>query len=423
VRQATERGRRLDRAFDEAARELDPRERAFAHELAYGVTRMRGRLDWLIAPHVHRGMEALEPTVLELLRLGAYQILYMGSVPRYAAVSETVDQARRAAGDRPAGLVNAVLRRVAEGGDGPGNFPSPEADVATFLASWGSHPQWLVDRWLARWSASEVRALVEADNARPDLVLNPLDASAEETVRVLENEAGIDAEAIGGGTGCVRLAAGTSPTAALAALPRAIIQDPGAALVARYADLPPGMKVADLCSAPGGKVLAASRSPVYTLASDRSESRIAMVRDNARRTGRAMGLVVADARHPPIREADVVLLDVPCTGTGTLARHPDARWRLRPGDLDALTRLQDEMLTAGAEVVADGGLLVYSTCSLEPEENADRVDALLSGRPDFSIESTSAVPERYVDARGFLEVTPHAHGFDGAFAARLRKVG
>lgn len=367
-------------------------------------------------------MDALDPTVLELLRLGAYQLLYMGSVPRYAAVSETVDQTRRAAGDRPAGLVNAVLRRVAEAGDGPGNFPSPEADVATFLTSWGSHPRWLVDRWLSRWSTSGVRALVDADNGRPDLVLNPLEASAGDAVRVL-GEAGIDAEEVGSETGCVRLAAGTAPAAALAALPRAIIQDAGAALVARYADLPPGMKVADLCAAPGGKVLAASRSPVYTLASDRSESRISMVRDNARRTGRAMGLVVADARRPPIREADVVLLDVPCTGTGTLARHPDARWRLRPDDLGVLTRLQDEMLAAAADVVGGGGLLVYSTCSLEPEENSERVDALLGRRSDFRVEPTSAVSERYRDARGFLEVTPQAHGFDGAFAARLRKAG
>jgi 16S rRNA (cytosine967-C5)-methyltransferase len=279
-----------------------------------------------------------------------------------------------------------------------------------------------VDRWLSRWSVSETRSLVESGNARPVLVLNPLDASAEDALPVLA-ASGIVAEVVGAETGCVRLAPGTSPVAALAAFPRAIIQDPGAALVARYADLPPGMNVADVCSAPGGKVLAASRSPVYTLASDRSESRIEMVRDNARRTGRAMGLVVADARHPPIREADVVLLDVPCTGTGTLARHPDARWRLRPADLTALTGLQDEMLAAAAEVVADGGLLVYSTCSLEPEENADRVDALLSARSDLSVEPTSALSQRYVDARGFLVVTPHGHGFDGAFAARLRKAG
>jgi 16S rRNA (cytosine967-C5)-methyltransferase len=273
---------------------------------------------------------------------------------------------------------------------------------------------------LRRWCAEEVRVLVEANNRRPALHLCVLDVGPEEAVAVL-SEAGIEARVVGSGTACVRLAAGTAPSAALAALPRAIVQDPGANLVARYADVPPGTKVADLCAAPGGKLLATSDRPVYTLASDRSESRIKMVRENAHRAGRAVGLVVADARRPPVASVDVVLLDVPCTGTGTLSRHPDARWRLRPESIDEMSRLQAEMLDAAAGVVAPGGVLVYSTCTLEPEENEVRVRAFLRSHARFGIEETGAVPREHIDSRGALSVTPQATGFDGAFAARFRK--
>ena len=148
-----------------------------------------------------------------------------------------------------------------------------------------------------------------------------------------------------------------------------------------------------------------------------------MVRDNARRTGREMGFVVADARQPPVEAVDVVLLDVPCTGTGTLSRHPDARWRLRPESIDEMASLQSEMLEAAADVVAPGGLLVYSTCTLEPEENVERVHAFLRSCPDFEVEAPGSVPAEYVDPEGLLCVTPHGTGFDGAFAARLRKAG
>jgi len=412
----------LDRAFGLAVKGLDPRERAFAHELAYGVTRLRGRLDHLLATHVHRGLESLHSEVHELLRLGAYQLLYMGGVPDYAAVSETVDQVREVVGPEPAGFVNAVLRKVKASGDGPERFPAEADEPATFLATWGSHPRWLVDRWLLRWSVSEVRALVESNNHRPAINLHALDVDPAEAVQALA-ASGIEAEEAGAGSACVRLTPGVSPSAALAAIPCAIIQDPAANLVAQYADVPPGTKVADLCAAPGGKVLAAPNRPVYTIASDRSESRLHMVRDNARRTGRPMALVVADARHPPVRAMDVVLLDVPCTGTGTLSRHPDARWRLRSESIGEMAALQSTLLTAAADVVAPGGLLVYSTCTLEPEENAERVHAFLRSREDFEVEATASVPAQYLDPEGLFSITPQATGFDGAFAARLRRAG
>jgi 16S rRNA (cytosine967-C5)-methyltransferase len=167
VRLEVERGRRLDRAMAEAAAQTIPRERAFAHELAYGTTRLRGRLDHLLGLRLHEPIGALQPEVREVLRLGAYQLLYMDGVPRYAAVSESVELVRASVGARPAGLVNAVLRQVGDAGGGPEHFPGFENDPLGFLESWGSHPRWLLERWLARWAADTVRRLVEADNRRP----------------------------------------------------------------------------------------------------------------------------------------------------------------------------------------------------------------------------------------------------------------
>lgn len=417
----TERGRRLDRAFAEGAAGLDPRERAFAHELTYGVTRLRGRLDHLIAPWVHRGMDSVEPRLLEILRLGAYQLLYMGGVPTYAAVSETVDQVRSVLGAGPTGFANAVLRKVVDAGDGPERFPDFSEDAEGFLATWGSHPRWLVRRWLDRWDADQVRALVEAGNRKPSVYLVPLEGTPAEAVERLARE-GIEARAVGEGTACVELEEAGRVVEALTVAAPAIVQDPAANLVARYADVSSGTVVADLCAAPGGKILALPDHPSTLLAADRSESRIEMVKENARRTGLPLLPVVADALHPPLSRVDVVLLDVPCTGTGTLARHPDARWRLEPDSVQEMASLQGRMLAAAAEVVAPGGLLVYSTCTVEPEENEEAVASFLTDRDDFTVEATDAVPARYLDQVGRLMVTPQGSGFDGAFAARLRRV-
>jgi len=274
---------------------------------------------------------------------------------------------------------------------------------------------------LARWSFRDVRALVEQNNRRPRQYLVPLGIDVDEAARSLAHR-GMRSERVGGGTRCLRLGEGVTPSAALEVLPQALIQDPAAHLVVLYGDVPEGTKVADLCAAPGSKAIAVADRADSIWAADRSEVRLRMVRENARRTGRLMGFVVADARHPPFRGVDVVLLDAPCTGTGTLQRHPDARWRLRASSLGDLVNLQREMMDAGASVVPPGGILLYSTCSLENEENEDQVAAFLRRHQDFVIEATGAVPERYTDALGCLVIKPQDTGFDGAFAARLRRV-
>jgi 16S rRNA (cytosine967-C5)-methyltransferase len=201
-----------------------------------------------------------------------------------------------------------------------------------------------------------------------------------------------------------------------------VIQNPAQALVARYAALEPGSTVYDACAAPGGKSIALGRSAGMVLAGDVSLSRSLRLRDNLRRAGSGREqVVVADARHPPERQADAVLLDAPCLGTGTFARHPDARWRVSWAALRKLARLQEELLDGAAAVVAPGGLLVYATCSLEPEENQGQVERFLARHPEFQREPGENVPKELLSPEGDLMILPQRHGIDGAYAARLRR--
>lgn len=420
VLRATGRGRRLDLAMAAEAGGLPDRERRWLHEVTYGTVRLRGRLDHLLAHHLHGGLDAVAPALLDVLRLGAYQLLYMGSVPEYAAVSQSVDQARRVEGEGAAGLANGVLRSVARAGEDAALFPDFDEDPAGWLSTWGSHPRWMVERWLERWSAAAVRVLVEANNRIPPVTLVPLDGDVDDGVRRLA-EAGIGARAAGEGTGAVELVSGADPAAALRHV-RAVVQDPAAALTAQYATPEPGSRIADLCAAPGGKALALAGRGFEVLALDRSRPRMELLVENARRTGLRVQAGVALAEAPPITSADMVLVDAPCTGTGTLRRHPDARWRLGPDDVESLARVQARILAGAAKVVASGGLLVYGTCTLEPEENEEQVRRFLARHDDFEPAAPGPVDERYLDGQGRLAVLPWKTGFDGAFAARLRKV-
>jgi 16S rRNA (cytosine967-C5)-methyltransferase len=424
VLRATTRGRRLDLALGAAARGLEERDRRQLQELVSGTLRLRGRLDHLIARPLRKGIGSLDPDMLDVLRLAAYQLLRMDGVPRYAAVSQGVEQARTVGGEGVARLANAVLRKVADAGEDPSLFPAFDRDPVGHLVTWGSHPQWLVERWMQHLPPAEVRALVEANNTPPEVILQPWGITVQEGVRALE-AAGIACMAVHEAGGGIRLPPGVDPARALQRV-RGFIQDPAAALVPRYAYPDEGSVVADLCAAPGGKALALAARAGYVLAADPSGARLALVRENAARLGlgaERFGVVVARAEEPPVQAADLVLLDVPCSGTGTFRRHPDARWRVTLEGIASLARVQDRILDGGARAVRPGGVLVYSTCTLEPEENEERIRAFLERHPDFRMEPPAlSEVQPHLDGQGFLRVFPHRDGFDGAFGARLKRM-
>jgi len=418
---AVREGNLADRALERAARKLDARDRAFTHELVYGTFRLRARLDHILAAYVKRTLDDIEPELLDILRLGAYQLLEMNGVPSYAAVSQSVELAKRSSGSGGGGFVNGVLQSLRRNPDAA-KFAAFEDDPVEHLSTWGSHPRWLVERWIARYGADGAREITESDNTRPDLYVRAL---TEDAARLLE-EAGVATEPVAFSSSSLRITNGTV-TQVLGGAP-VVIQDPAATLVATYAD-DGSAQVLDLAAAPGGKaiVLAAFVADQrFVAAADVSWHRTARIRDNVRRL-HAQGeqlpisLVVADARSAPFRKASLVLLDAPCTGTGTLRRHPDGRWRVTPDDLAILVTLQAELLDAAAGLVQPGGLLAYATCSLEPEENEMQVASFLSRHDGFVVERSTRVDSTLLDADGSLRVLPHVHGVDGAFCALLRK--
>lgn len=375
--------------------------------------RLRGRWDHLLERHVRGGLERLDDDVLDLLRLGAHQLRAMG-VPSYAAISETVDLARSVGAGRASGLVNGVLRSLDRAGSDADGWPDPETDPAGWLSTRGSHPRWLVERWLDRWSFDDVARLVDFDNRVPDLNLVPADGDTDAAAAALD-DAGVECE-VDDVSGTLRV--DTSDVPGVLALHPAFVQDPAAALVMRYAAIPAGATVADLCAAPGGKALSAARTARYVLAADPSAPRLALIEENARRLGLPIHLVLSRGEAPPVRDMDVVLVDAPCTGTGTLRRHPDARWRLSPDDPARMAGVQARILLGAADAVRPGGILVYSTCTLEPEENIGVVERFLEQRPDFG----PAPPDDELPmVDGALEVLPQRRGTDGAWAMRMKR--
>jgi 16S rRNA (cytosine967-C5)-methyltransferase len=277
----------------------------------------------------------------------------------------------------------------------------------------------LIDRWLTRWSLDEVEALVRFNNSRPPVYLSVV-GDRDEAAQKLRT-AGIET-APGPGSISLRVEAGELRRA-LELVP-AVVQDPAAAAVAEFVTLDPGSRVIDLCAAPGGKAAALAGRGHQVWACDISKTRLARLSENRERLRlQRLHLVLADSTSPPLSPVEAVLLDAPCSGTGTLARHPDARWRLRPADLGALVELQRRLLTAAAGLVVPGGRLYYATCSLEPEENREQIDWFLSRRPDFELSSTpeAAVAPELLETNAELRVLPQRHALDGAYAARLRR--
>lgn len=353
-----------------------------------------------------------------MLRLGTYQLREMDSVPDYAAVSQSVELVRYAGAARAAGLVNGVLQSVRRRGDTVA-FPTLEADPPAFLSTWGSHPRWMVERWLERWDREDVAALVEANNRRADLYLTPVGLPVEEAIERLV-AGGVAAESVEEFPRSISLGSGSDPREALRLVP-GVIQDPAAARVVDFAAIEGGV-ILDMAAAPGGKTVGLATAADYTVAADLSIGRMSRIRSNVRRCDleAEVGLVVGDGRQPPFRPVDSVVLDAPCTGTGTLRRHPDGRWRLTQRDIEALAELQRDLLRSAADVVKQGGTLIYSTCSLEPEENQDQVDWFLREHRGFTLDPPENFDPSMVEA-GMLQILPQRHGFDGAFAARFRK--
>ncbi len=419
--------RLLDGAHARAARGgPDPRDLGLMHELVKGTLRWRGRLDWALDQRIHIGLAQVQPWIKNALRMGAYQILFLDRIPPHAAVDETVKLAHKYGHPGTAGLVNSVLRRLADEKD---SIVLPAGDDAASLAVWGSHPLWLAERWLARFGVEAVRALMLANNrAVPvGLRVNRLRGTREQLVERLAAE-GVTASPARYSPDLLWVEGHHAP-AALTAFREGwcTAQDESECLVGRLTAPQPHERLLDLCAAPGGKCthlaeLMGDEGEVWAM--ERDEARVASLEHAVGRLAtHCVHVVHGDGRTYDFpMPFDRVLVDAPCSGLGVIGRRADARWRKSPEILREMPPIQLELLAAGGRRARPGGVLVYSVCSFEPEETDAVVERFLRQSPSFVLESASGIlPDEIVDGDGCMRLFPQVHGCDGAFAARFRK--
>jgi len=440
---------------------VKPADAALATELTLSVLRWQGLLDFFIERLTKQRLSALDVEVVLALRLGIYQLRFLTRIPARAAVNESVELVKRARKRSAASLVNAVLRRAAREAQTPvDGFLPPDLPLAERLAITHSHPGWMVERWLARFGAEKTRALLDANNQRPALACAVHDAAQRDgVVRSLEAE-GFQCEPGRWLRTALRITGSAHRPLAQSEAYRQgwiSIQDEASQMVPLLVGVQPGNSTLDLCAAPGGKTVHLARAAgmaARVVAADVSTHRLRSVREQLARTGVTkdaetnlvnvkdaetnfvnvnVEVLALDATAPlPFSAAfDRILVDAPCSGTGTLARNPEIRWRLRAEDLRELHQRQVALLCRALDALAPNGRLVYATCSLEAEENEEVIAEALASRGGFAV--VSSAPElaphlhsaelaaRLMDAQGIFRTIPPEHECDGFFAAAIER--
>jgi len=430
----------LPDAIAEARERLDDeRDRALLVELATGTLRWQAALDHVVASVSNRPLARLDLEVLVILRLAAYQLLHLDRVPASAVVDDAVKLVKAARKTSAAGFVNAALRALSRGGGRitlparPGGAPPPKDAALDYLSISLSHPRWLAERWLDREGFERAARWLEFDNQPAPLTLraNTLKTTREPLAERLAADGVRTVPTAFAPDGLV-VVEGNPLRLAWAHDGSFIAQDEASQLVPLLAGADPGMRVLDACAAPGGKTvaLAAAVGPGgLVVAADVRSRRVRLLADAVHRGAASRVTVVhADAAALlPFTEAfDAVLIDAPCSGLGVLRRETDIRWRRAPADLPQFARVQRAILAHAARVVRPGGRLVYSTCSTEPEENEDTVEAFLSDHPAFSQAPADLVrralpqsAERLVNDAGTFRTSPWRDGLEGFFGAVL----
>ena len=406
-----------------------PRDIGLATELVYGTLRWQRYLDWILAPHSRRPIDALDTRVRILLRMTAYQLVFLARVPAFAAVNDAVTLARGGARGA-AEYTNAVLRAFARRGARE-REPSPPADPVDGLATRCSFPTWLAARWVERYGATEAEALMRAMNERPPLTVraNTLRASREALAARLADEDRVATRPTAWAPeGLIAERAAGAPARWRAFGEGAcVVQDEASMLVARLLEPRTGETIIDACAAPGTKTthlaqLMDNRGRIVAL--DPQPARLGRVTEAAARLGVTIVQTIEGTAQELVSSyaprADAVLVDAPCTNLGVLRRNPEVKWRRRPEDIAASAARQSEILTAAATLVKSGGRLVYATCSPEPEENDAVVGAFLAGEPAWRLDPPGVFPLA-LDRDGYLRTRPDRHGGDAFTAVRLRR--
>lgn len=411
-------------------------DRAFATELAYGTLRSLNTLDWVLEQFIKQPLSSQSRTVLNILRLGVYQLMFMDRVPPSAVCNEGAELARKYGHAGTVKFVNGVLRNISRRLNEI-SFPALEDDPVKHISLRYSHPVWMVKRWLKEFGLDHTVALCRANNGpAPNTVrTNTLKITRDGLAERLRNEGLTVSETEFAPEGLK--IDGFFSIGSLQSFKEGLfqIQDESSMLAGRALMPAPGAFVIDACSAPGGKTthlaqLMENRGRI--LAVDIHPHKLVLIKENCSRLGiNIVEGLAGDARELPenlYNKADFILVDAPCSGLGVLRRRPDARWRKEPGQLPAIIQLQREILEGVARCLKKNGVIVYSTCTITREENLRQVEWFLDKHPQFVLEDLSPFLPAGLDFEGtlkggFLQVLPYRHGMDGFFIARMRKKG
>ncbi|WP_040924926.1 16S rRNA (cytosine(967)-C(5))-methyltransferase RsmB [Saccharibacillus kuerlensis] len=421
----------LNRTLQQA--ELSPADAGLATELVYGTIARQATLDYFLNLFIKSGVKRLNPWVRGLMRMSLYQIKYLDRIPPHAAVNEAVEIAKKRGHQGIASMVNGVLRSVLREGDVleiPNDLPTNER-----IALQHSHPQWLVERWIAQYGEETAEAVCAANNEPPkvSIRINSLRGSREELLQELTDEGRSVRASELSPQGVIVESGGNMANDRFYRDGRFSIQDESSMLVAEALAPEPGMSVLDCCAAPGGKTVHIAekmKNHGRIVANDLHEHKQKLIAEQAERLGlSAIETSVGDALSLKDRfeqaSFDRVLLDAPCSGFGVIRRKPDLRWAKTPDDAAAIARLQRQLLSSVAGLVKPGGILVYSTCTIEREENQRAVAEFLRDHADFVAEPFD-IPalENIPQAGGAgVQILPHQFGSDGFYIARLRRRG
>ena len=414
-------------------RHLTPLDRAFLTELTYGVIRWREKLDWVIRLFSNIPLEKIELGILNTLRLGLYQILFLSRTPSSAAVNESVELAKRIRGKGGAGFVNGVLRSSIREKDEI-HYPEIAEDPILHISISQSHPLWLVQRWVKEMGVEETLKVCKLNNQISSLTLrtNTLKMNRKDLIEKLRREELKPLPTTYSEEGIVLT--DPPPTSELPFLKEGlyIIQDEASQLVTSILDPKPGERILDACAAPGGKTThmaqrMENQGEIYAL--DLSKRRLDLIEKASQILGiKIIKTIKADAtKLLPISKGlgfDRVLADVPCSGFGTLRRNPDLKWRRGEEDIKRLSEVQSSILGNLSHYIKDGGILVYSTCTVFREENEDVIEKFLEGHPEFKLDwMGNVLPEKLQPfiQKGFFKTFPPRNGMDGFFVARMVK--
>jgi 16S rRNA (cytosine967-C5)-methyltransferase len=407
---------------------LNDKDKKLLNELTNGVIRNKLRIDWVIKQFYKGDFIKINPVIKNTLRVAIYQFLFCDKIPEYAIVNEAVESIKLAINEKQSKLVNAILRNILRQKDKI-SFPDPDKDRIQYLSVYHSHPDWMVKRWVDRYGYDSTEIMLVHNNKPKDtsIRINFLKTNREKVeLELISKKIKFERTELSDRFLTIKNI-GELSTLDLFTNGEIYIQDISAGLPVILLDPQEGERIIDFCAAPGGKttfIAEMMKNKGEIIAIDVYDKRLKILDENSKRLGISIIKSIAyDARTVSLDIADRVLVDAPCSGFGTLSKKPDIKWKQNWQQIEKLNQLQYEILCNASRHVKTGGVLVYSTCTIEPEENENIISKFLQSHTNFEIENANNfISSTVVNEQGFIQTLPHIHNVDGSFAARLKRM-